>query len=132
MGVPYIVAPCEAEATCVAMLKQNFVFAVASEDGDCLTHGCSKLVRYLFNNRKDKSGKQISPTVFHLDVILQELEMTQDEFIDLCIMCGCDYLDSPKGMGFKTAYKMIKEYRSIEACISSGKIKESETEFIEN
>lgn len=58
--------------------------------------------------------------------------MNMDEFVDLCILCGCDYLDSPKGMGFKTAHKLIKEYRSIENVIQSGKIKESETEFIEN
>mmetsp|Transcript_14330 Transcript_14330/g.11814 ORF Transcript_14330/g.11814 Transcript_14330/m.11814 type:complete len:175 (+) Transcript_14330:668-1192(+) len=65
-------------------------------------------------------------------MILQELEMNMDEFVDLCILCGCDYLDSPKGMGFKTAVKLMKEFRSIENIILKEKIKSTEIEFIEN
>ena len=30
--------------------------------------------------------------------ILEELEFTMDQFIDLCILCGCDYCDSIKGI----------------------------------
>lgn len=62
MGIPYIDAPCEAEATCVEMLKKNIVYGVASEDTDCLTFGCTNLVRQLCLNRKDKNGKVINPT----------------------------------------------------------------------
>jgi flap endonuclease-1 len=30
--------------------------------------------------------------------VLEELEITMDQFIDLCILCGCDYCDSIKGI----------------------------------
>lgn len=30
--------------------------------------------------------------------VLEELELTMDQFIDLCILCGCDYCDSIKGI----------------------------------
>jgi len=29
-----------------------------------------------------------------------------------CIMTGCDYLPNLKGIGFKTAYKLINEHRN--------------------
>lgn len=40
--------------------------------------------------------------------------MTMDEFIDLCIMCGCDYTKSIGGIGPIKAFKFIKEHGNIE------------------
>jgi flap endonuclease-1 len=37
-----------------------------------------------------------------------------DEFIDLCILLGCDYCDSIKGIGPKRAIELMKTHRSIE------------------
>ncbi len=36
------------------------------------------------------------------------------QFIDLCILLGCDYLDPIKGIGPKTALKLIREHKSLE------------------
>ena len=49
--------------------------------------------------------------------------MTQEEFIDLCILCGCDYSHTIGGMGPVTAYKLMKEHGNIEAVLE--KVKES-------
>ena len=43
--------------------------------------------------------------------------MTQEEFVDLCILCGCDYTNTIGGMGPKTAYNLMKECGSIEKVI---------------
>lgn len=48
-----------------------------------------------------------------------------DEFIDLCILCGCDYTSTISGIGPVRAFKLIKETRSIEGVIE--KIKEINT-----
>lgn len=40
-------APCEAEATCAALVKAGKVFATATEDMDGLTFGTSVLLRHL-------------------------------------------------------------------------------------
>uniref|UniRef100_A0A8K9UQH7 XPG-I domain-containing protein n=1 Tax=Oncorhynchus mykiss TaxID=8022 RepID=A0A8K9UQH7_ONCMY len=45
MGVPYIKAPCEAEASCTALVKA--VVATATEDTDSLTFGAGVLLRHL-------------------------------------------------------------------------------------
>jgi len=45
---------------------------------------------------------------FQLSLEGPSVEMTQ--FIDLCILLGCEYLEPIKGMGPKPALKLIREY----------------------
>lgn len=49
--------------------------------------------------------------------MLKELDLNYDEFVDLCILCGCDYTDTIEGIGPITAFKMIKEHKTIEGVI---------------
>lgn len=52
--------------------------------------------------------------------------MDQDQFIDLCILLGCDYLDPLAGVGPKTALKLINEHKTLEKVVEhiqkAGKI----------
>ena len=41
-----------------------------------------------------------------------------DQFIDICILCGCDYTDSIRGIGPKKAYEFIKRYKNIETLLA--------------
>lgn len=34
--------------------------------------------------------------------------MSHEEFVDLCILCGCDYTESIDGIGPTTAFKLIQ------------------------
>jgi hypothetical protein len=47
MGVPIVDAPSEAEAQCAAMAKEGVVYGAATEDMDCLTFGCPRLIKHL-------------------------------------------------------------------------------------
>ena len=49
--------------------------------------------------------------------------MNMDEFIDLCIMCGCDYTQSIGGIGPIKAFSFIEDNRNIEETLV--KIRES-------
>ena len=40
--------------------------------------------------------------------------MNMAEFIDLCIMCGCDYTHSIGGIGPVKAFKLIQDNRNID------------------
>ena len=57
----------------------------------------------------------------HLDKVLgkEGLDLTMDQFVDLCILCGCDYCDSIKGIGPKSALKLIREHKTIEEVIKN-------------
>lgn len=107
MGVPVVLAPCEAEAQCAFLVKSGRAHAVASEDMDSLTHGSAYLLRG-FNSKKEPI-KEIS-----LEDVLGALALTQDEFIDLCILLGCDYTEHIEGVGPVTAFKLISQHRDLE------------------
>jgi len=115
MGVPVIEAPCEAEAQCAALNKAGKVFAAGSEDMDTLTCGTKVLLRHLTYSEARKE-----PILeIHLDKVLKGLELTMDEFIDLCILLGCDYSGKIKGVGPKRALEYIKKYGSIEKIVAN-------------
>merc|ERR1719357_123883 len=42
------------------------------------------------------------------------MEIDQDQFVDLCILLGCDYVDKIKGIGPKKAIELIKKHKTIE------------------
>jgi flap endonuclease-1 len=46
-------------------------------------------------------------------VLLKSLDITYLQFIDICILCGCDYTTKIKGIGPINAYKYIKKYNNI-------------------
>jgi len=110
MGLPVVEAPSEAEATCAALCRDGKVYASATEDADCLTFGTSILVRNLMAAESQK--KQILEV--SLARVLEQLNITMDQFIDFCILSGCDYCDTIKGVGPSTAIKLIMEHKSLE------------------
>ncbi|EPS63593.1 hypothetical protein M569_11187, partial [Genlisea aurea] len=115
MGVPVIEAPSEAEAECAALCKAGKVYAVASEDMDSLTFGAPKFLRHLM----DPSSKKIPVMEFDVSKVLEELNLAMDQFIDLCILSGCDYCDSIRGIGGHTALKLIRQHGSIEGILEN-------------
>ncbi|KAF2012171.1 flap endonuclease 1 [Aaosphaeria arxii CBS 175.79] len=110
MGIPYIVAPTEAEAQCAVLARAGKVYAAASEDMDTLTFHSPILLRHLtFSEQRKEPILEI-----HLDKVLEGLSMEYEQFIDLCILLGCDYLDPIKGIGPSTAVKLIREHKNLE------------------
>ncbi|KAI5398788.1 Elongation of fatty acids protein 2 [Lathyrus oleraceus] len=122
MGVPVVEAPSEAEAQCAALCKAGkasshlpCVYAVASEDMDSLTFGAPKFLRHLM----DPSSKKVPVMEFDIAKILEGLDLTMDQFIDLCILSGCDYCDNIRGIGGLTALKLIRQHGSIETILEN-------------
>ncbi|XP_050395210.1 flap endonuclease 1 isoform X1 [Patella vulgata] len=115
MGVPYVEAPCEAEAQCASLVKAGKVYAVGTEDMDALTFGSNVLLRHLtFSEARKMPIKE-----FHMNRVLEGLGLSQDEFIDLCILLGCDYCDSIRGIGPKRAIELIKQHRTIDEIVKN-------------
>lgn len=115
MGIPVIRAPCEAEAQASAMAKKGTVYAAATEDMDALTFQTPVLLRKMtFAN----ASKAVIQTM-NYQKALEGLELDHDQFVDLCILLGCDYCDTIRGVGPKTALKLIREYKNIEAILQN-------------
>ena len=118
MGFPCIEAPCEAEAQCVWMVKQGFADAVASEDYDCLTFG-AKIMLAGFKNKKEPVKELV------LDQVLEGLNLSMEQFIDMCILCGCDYTSTIRGFGPAKILNYIQEHKTIENVIEQLKLENS-------
>lgn len=117
MGIPYIVAPTEAEAQCAALARAGKVFAAASEDMDTLCFDSPVLLRHLtFSEQRKEPILEI-----HVDKVLEGLNMERKQFVDLCILLGCDYLDPIPKVGPSTALKLIREHGSLETIVEKMK-----------
>ena len=53
---------------------------------------------------------QVLRAMFPLRTVTDKLFL---QFIELCLLLGCDYLEPIKGIGPKTAYKLMQEYGSL-------------------
>lgn len=121
MGIPYLTAPSEAEAFCAYLCKVKCVDAVATEDMDALPFGAPVLLRGF----SSAAVKKTHVTEYNLQTCLGELDMNLPEFIDLCILLGCDYTESGKGIGPKKGVSLIKKYRCIEKIFEHEKMEVS-------
>ncbi|KAK2076721.1 hypothetical protein QBZ16_005481 [Prototheca wickerhamii] len=115
LGVPIIDAPSEAEAQCASLCKQGLVYGIATEDMDALTFGTPRLIRHLMSPASTKQ-----PVMeFEYDKVVEELKLTRDQFIDLCILCGCDYTEKIGGIGPFRALQLITKHGSLDAVLDS-------------
>ncbi|RWA05798.1 hypothetical protein EKO27_g9307 [Xylaria grammica] len=118
MGIPFIVAPTEAEAQCAVLARAGKVYAAASEDMDTLCFDSPILLRHLtFSEQRKEPIQEIS-----VDRAIEGLHMDRKQFVDLCILLGCDYLDPIPKIGPSTALKLIREHGTLENVV----------EFIQN
>jgi flap endonuclease-1 len=117
MGVSYIHPDGEAEAYASELCRLGFVDAVMTEDMDTLSYGCPLLLRTCI----DKSIKRTEVvTTFNFKKIIEDLKLNHDEFIDMCILCGCDYCPTIPKVGPVRALKYIQKYKTIENLINSN------------
>ncbi|OAX41669.1 PIN domain-like protein [Rhizopogon vinicolor AM-OR11-026] len=124
MGIPVIVAPSEAEAQCAELARGGKVYAAGSEDMDTLTFNSPILYRHLtFSEAKKAPISEIN-----LQKALEGLEMDMSQFIDLCILLGCDYLEPIRGVGPKSALKLIREYGGLAGVVGHLLEKQAEKE----
>jgi flap endonuclease-1 len=75
MGIPFIIAPTEAEAQCATLARGGKVYAAASEDMDTLTFNTPILLRHLtFSEQRKEPILEI-----HLDKVLEGLGMEREQ-----------------------------------------------------
>ena len=120
LGIPWVQAPGEGEAQAAYIARRGHVWAANSRDYDCLLFGSPRLVRYLTISgeewlpSKDRSRK-LEPELIELETLLSQLEINREQLIDASILVGTDFNPGVKGIGPKTALKLIKSHGSIEA-----------------
>ena len=107
LGIPYETSASEAETLCGHLVVQEKVSAALSEDTDLLACG-TKFFLHKINTREDTCD------VLELSLILEKLNLTFQQFQDLCILCGTDYNSNIPKIGPHGAYKLITEHGTLE------------------
>ena len=117
MGVSYLHIDGEAEAIASELCRIKYVDYVITEDMDTLTFGSPNVIR----NCIDKSIKRKDMiTIINLDEVLKCMELSYEQFVELCIMCGCDYCSNIPRIGQVKAYQTIKEFGSIKKFLETN------------
>ena len=92
-GVSYIVSKGESDHLCAFLVRHGFAWACVSDDMDMFLYGCPRVIRHL-------SLLNHEGVYYDLDLILSDLEMTQNVFNDIAILSGTDYnLSDQKSLG---------------------------------
>jgi flap endonuclease-1 len=106
-NVTVLNAKYEAEQLCSSLYIEDKVQSVYSTDTDNLVYGCGLLLTNM-----DEYG--LSFIGYTLQEILVRLDLSMDEFRELCILMGCDYNTNIRGIGPIKSYQLIRKYGSID------------------
>jgi flap endonuclease-1 len=123
LGLPWIQAPSEGEAQAAYMTKCGHSDYCVSQDYDSLLFGAPKLLRNVtISGRRKLPSKgvyvDVVPEVIELSKALDESGLTYEQLIDVGVLIGTDFNpDGIKGLGPKTALKLIKKYTTLENAI---------------
>jgi flap endonuclease-1 len=120
MGVPWIQAPSEGEATAAHLCLRGQVDFAASQDYDSLLFGAPRLVRNVTISGKRRLPNRnvrvdVIPETVYLEEVLSKNGITREQLIDVGILLGTDFNpDGFAGIGPATALKLIKKHSKIE------------------
>lgn len=125
LNVDVVIAPYEADAQIAYMVKEGLADFAISEDSDLIAYGCPRVLMKLnfqgscqiFDWNDFKANTQIS-TDKNLSILQK---MTREQFVQACIMGGCEYLPSIQQVGLKVAVRLFGKHKTIEEVIASLK-----------
>ena len=128
MGVPTVQAPGEGEAQASIMVEKGLAYATGSQDYDVLLFGSPILVRNLSITGRRKVPRQerfivVEPEQINLKETLASLELTREQLIRLGLLLGTDFNEGVKGVGPKTAFKIITQTKNLQEMVAYVKTK---------
>jgi hypothetical protein len=101
LGIPYVIAPTEAEAQCAQLELQGLVDGTVTEDSDALLFGSRNVYRHV-HTRKPIQHYSMSKCIY-----------SREQLVTLAYFLGCDYTTGVKGIGKETAKEIIKWFCGI-------------------
>ncbi|XP_058800041.1 DNA excision repair protein ERCC-5 homolog [Phymastichus coffea] len=125
-GIPYIVAPMEAEAQCAYLEQIKLTDGTVTDDSDIWLFGGNCVYKNFFDNNK-KVLQFLSKDIEH------HFKLSRKELILLALLVGSDYTNGLAGVGPVTALEIIASFpcegedilrglRSFCAWFRSGKL----------
>jgi len=119
LGIPWVQAPSEGEAQAAYMAARGDVWASNSQDYDSLLFGAPRLVRYITIQGEEwlpskGRARKLQPEIIELENLLGVLQLSREQLIDLGILVGTDFNRGIRGIGPKTALKLLRKHGRLE------------------
>uniref|UniRef100_A0A3Q3WZ46 XPG-I domain-containing protein n=1 Tax=Mola mola TaxID=94237 RepID=A0A3Q3WZ46_MOLML len=101
-GVPFLVAPTEAEAQCAALDRAEHTHGTITDDSDVWLFGGRHVYKNFFNHDKYVEHYQYSD--------LQSQLLDRTKLINLAYLLGSDYTEGVVGVGYVTGMEILNEF----------------------
>ncbi|KAF8932427.1 DNA repair protein rad2 [Dissophora ornata] len=106
-GIPYLVAPMEAEAQCADLQLRGVVDGILTEDSDVFLFGGARVFKNMFKEEKYVECYLMSD-------VERDLGVGRDRLVALAYLLGSDYTAGVKGIGLITAMEIIRLFPKLE------------------
>mmetsp|Transcript_9239 Transcript_9239/g.56167 ORF Transcript_9239/g.56167 Transcript_9239/m.56167 type:complete len:552 (-) Transcript_9239:4069-5724(-) len=106
-GIPYIIAPMEAEAQCAWLNEQGLVDGVVTDDSDVFLFGGQCIYRHMFEERKYVEEYKSS-------TVREELGLDREKLIHLALLLGSDYTEGITGVGIVNAIEIVHAFPGLD------------------
>ncbi|XP_028810977.1 DNA repair protein complementing XP-G cells isoform X2 [Denticeps clupeoides] len=102
-GVPFVVAPMEAEAQCAALDRADQTHGTITDDSDIWLFGGRQVFKNFFNQNKYVEQYQ------YVD-LQNQLGLDRSKLINLAYLLGSDYTEGVPGVGYVTGMEILNEF----------------------
>lgn len=102
-GIPYMVAPMEAEAQCAELESLDLVDGTITDDSDVFLFGAGRVYKNMFNQQRFVE-------CYHSKDIDREMLLNRQKLIQLAFLLGSDYTEGIPGVGPVTAMEILFEF----------------------
>lgn len=118
-GIQYVVAPYEADAQLAYLERAGVVDAILTEDSDLLVFGSQNVLFKLDSVAATVTSISRSDfgSVTAAGGGISLVGWSDVQFRAMAILSGCDYLPSIPGVGLKTAWSLLRKYKTVEKVI---------------
>ncbi|KAG7357877.1 flap endonuclease-1 [Nitzschia inconspicua] len=108
-GIPYVVAPAEAEAQCVELERLGLVNGIVTDDSDAFVFGASIVYKNLFKDQKFVEA-------YYAKDAVSEMSLNRDALVALAMLMGGDYTEGIKGVGLVNAMEILDAFDVADNC----------------
>ncbi len=105
-GATYYEAPFEADELCAILVQKKKVWGCLSEDTDMFVYGCAHVLRYL-------SLVNHTVVLYNTKAIMDELDTSQKEFREICVLSGTDYNVSNQTGNLYIVFKIFNKFCKV-------------------
>ncbi|XP_071519701.1 DNA excision repair protein ERCC-5 [Panulirus ornatus] len=102
-GIPYLVAPMEAEAQCAFLDAENLSSGTITDDSDIFLFGGTRVYKNFFNQTKHVE-------FFKIENIRGNFGLDRQKMITLALLTGSDYTEGVESVGNVAAMEVLAEF----------------------